>query len=139
MATTRKPSKPAEPEVQEQEAAEAPKWAFLSKEPSDLHAALAEFIVEETEGEVEITPRQVQALLAMHGKWQKSEKNRSRPTYRPRTVESIAKGGQTIVTKYGPHDEVIEQKVVEEPKEEAKPKTPARRTRRKTGAAASAA
>ena len=69
----------------------------------------------------------------------RAKSSRSRPTYRPLTVESIAKGGQTIVTKYGPHDEVIEQKVVEEPKEEVKPKTPPRRTRRKTDAAASAA
>jgi len=133
---TRKTVKAEEVETEVQE---APKWAFLAKDPSELHEALAEYIVEETEGEVEITPRQVQALLAMHGKWQKSDKNRSRSNYRPRTVESIAKGGQTIVTKYGPEGEVIEQKV-EEPKAAAKApakkSTPARRTRRTTKSAA---
>lgn len=109
-------------------------WAFLGKEPSLLHQSLADYILEETEGEVEITPRQVQAVLAMHGPHQRSSRNKSRPDYKPRTEESIRKGGQTTAEKHGgivlEETPAPEAESVEKPKATRKPRT--RRTPAKT-------
>lgn len=88
-------------------------WTYLQgKAPSDLHNGLAQFITDQAG--IDIDPKQVQALLAMHGAWQKSGLNKSRPNYRPRTVESIAKGGATMAERFTPEPE---------------PAKPARRTR----------
>ena len=81
------------------DAAEQYGQAFLGKEPSDLHHSLVAYIQDHSG--IEIDPRQVQAVLALHGKWQKSEYNTNRANYRPRTISSIAKGGATTAVKYG--------------------------------------
>lgn len=65
------------------------------KAPSDLHELHAA-LISELSG-VEISAKQVQAVLAMHGKIQASEANRKRAGYKGRTAESIRKGGQTTV------------------------------------------
>lgn len=71
-------------------------WAFVGKEPSALHHDLAAFIEEETG--IEADPKTVQAVLAMHGTWQKTD----RVARRRRTPESILKGGASIVTNWEP-------------------------------------
>lgn len=79
-------------------------WTYLqSKAPSELHNGLAQFITDQAG--IDIDPKQVQALLAMHGAWQKSGLNKSRPDYRPRTQESIAKGGATMAERFAPEPE----------------------------------
>lgn len=80
-------------------AAETYGQAFLAKEPSDLHHSLVAYISDMAG--IGIDARQVQAVLALHGKWQKSEYNTNRADYRPRTLTSIAKGGKTTAEKYG--------------------------------------
>lgn len=49
------------------------------KDPSDLHVTFAKLI--QQRGDVEITAKQVQAVLTMHPYFQKSQHNKSRPTY----------------------------------------------------------
>lgn len=105
-ATTKSttPAKVVEDEVKD--------WTYLQeKEPSDLHEGLAEFILREAG--IEIDSKQVQAVLSMHGTWQRSDENKARPGYRARTVASIHKTGATTAERFP----------AEEPK-----RTPARRT-----------
>lgn len=55
-------------------------WTFLQgKDPSDLHIVFAQQIT--MRSDVEITPKQVQAVMAMHPSFQRSKTNKARPTY----------------------------------------------------------
>jgi hypothetical protein len=57
---------------------EASKFAYLAtKSPSDLHVRLAEFILAEVPG-VEISAKQVQLVLGLHGTFQSSDANKKR-------------------------------------------------------------
>jgi hypothetical protein len=49
------------------------------KDPSDLHVTLAKLI--EQRADIEITPKQVQAVLSMHPHFQRSKLNKARPGY----------------------------------------------------------
>lgn len=66
-----------------------------AKAPSELHELHAALVSELTG--IEVSPKQVQAMLHMHGKIQASEANRKRAGYKPRTAQSIRKGGETTV------------------------------------------
>ena len=98
----------------------APNFAYLAeKEPSSLHLALAAFIKDH--GGPEMDPKQVQAVLSAHGKFQASDHNKRREDYKPRTPQSIYKGGVTTAANF--HFVVDEDGVevrVEGPKPEPK-------------------
>ncbi|QSL67788.1 hypothetical protein [Nocardia phage P3.1] len=66
---------------------------YQEKAPSELHELHAALVSELTG--VEVTAKQVQVILGMHGKIQASENNRKRAGYKPRTVDSIRRGGAT--------------------------------------------
>lgn len=121
----------------------APNFGYLAeKEPSDLHHALKAFI--EDHGGPETDLKTVQAVLAAHGKFQASDYNKNRESYKPRTAQSIYKGGVTTSERFhyavdpttgaevrveGPKPEpkAVEPKAVEAPKPKAATKAPARR------------
>lgn len=112
-------------------------WTYLvGKTPTDLHVDLADFIAEETGVPLaDMDPvKLVQAVLAMHGTWQKTD----RVARRRRTEASIAKGGATTATKRGYELASAPSAPVEAPapapatEEKA---TPARRRTRKAPAA----
>lgn len=66
---------------------------YATKAPSELHQLHAELVTKLTG--VEVTPKQVQAILGMHGKIQASQANKKRAEYKARTTESIKRGGET--------------------------------------------
>ena len=70
---------------------------YAEKAPSDLHELHAALVTQLTG--VEVTPKQVQVILGMHGKIQASENNRKRAGYKPRTVDSIRRGGNTTADR----------------------------------------
>lgn len=109
----------------------APNFAYLAeKEPSSLHLRLKEFI--EDHGGPEVDLKTIQAVLAAHGKFQKSDYNKSRDEYKARTAQSIYKGGVTTTERF--HfvvDEEGNEVRVEGPAPEPKPvpkKAPTRKT-----------
>lgn len=71
------------------------KAANLAATPSndlhDLHAAVYSHL-----SGVEISPKQVQVVLSLHGATQRSEANRHRSSYRGRTVASLRRGAETL-------------------------------------------
>jgi hypothetical protein len=68
----------ATPVVETPAKQEASKFAYLAtKSPSDLHVRLAEFILAEVPG-VEISAKQVQLVLGLHGTFQSSDANKKR-------------------------------------------------------------
>ena len=99
----------------------APSYAYLAeKEPSSLHHALKAFIEAHDGPEVDI--KTIQAVLSAHGTFQKSDFNKNRDDYKPRTPQSIYKGGVTTATNF--HFVVDEEGVevrVEGPAPEPKP------------------
>ena len=114
-------------------------WTYLAaKDPSDVHRLHAE-LVSELSG-VEVSPKQVQAILAMHGTIQRSEKNQERADYRGRTPQSIAKGGFTTLQHFGNEEfgyvaastpvEKVNPAPAEAPVEEAPKPAPRRRSRK---------
>lgn len=125
-------------------AEEIAKFQYLADKPvSSLHEALAAYILE-TSG-IEISEKQVQAVLSIHGTFQKSEANKNRAEYKARTAASIRNGGQTTAERFAelarleaeslqtaaPSEETTEETTetaaeVEAPKPAAKP----RRTRK---------
>lgn len=122
----------------------APNFGYLAeKEPSDLHHALKAFI--EDHGGPETDLKTVQAVLAAHGKFQASDYNKNRESYKPRTAQSIYKGGVTTSERFhfavdpmtgaevrveGPKPEP--KKVAPKAETKAPAKAPARRTTAKT-------
>lgn len=73
-------------------------WTFLqTKAPSSVHELHAKAVTELSG--VEISPKQVQALLAMHRWIQKSEANRNRPDFHGRTWDSVLKGSATLAER----------------------------------------
>lgn len=80
-------------------AEEIAKFQYLADKPvSSLHEALAAYILE-TSG-IEISEKQVQAVLSIHGTFQKSEANKNRAEYKARTAASIRNGGQTTAERF---------------------------------------
>lgn len=77
----------------------APSYAYLAeKEPSSLHHALKAFIEAHDGPEVDI--KTIQAVLSAHGTFQKSDFNKNREDYKPRTPQSIYKGGVTTAQNF---------------------------------------
>jgi len=112
-------------------AAKAKDWTYLlAKAPSDLHVDLSQFIAEELGTDLaELDPTKlVQAVLAMHGTWQKTD----RVARRRRTEESIAKGGATTAVRRG-YEVVGADAPAPAPVEEAAP-APAPKPRRRAAA-----
>lgn len=117
-----------------------PDYGYLAeKDPSSLHHALKAFIEDHNGPEVDI--KTIQAVLSAHGTFQKSEYNKNREDYKPRTAASIYKGGVTtsknfewVVNPETGESERVEVQTEEAPKEVEAPKTetkaPARRTRK---------
>lgn len=94
-------------------------FTWLQNKPaSDLHELHAALVTELTG--IEVTAKQVQAMLHMHGKIQASEANRKRAGYKPRTAESIRKGGETTVIHMDQRLAVV-QDDGDEPEAEQKP------------------
>lgn len=65
--------------------------ATPSNDLHDLHAAVYSHL-----SGVEISPKQVQVVLSLHGATQRSEANRHRSSYRGRTVASLRRGAETL-------------------------------------------
>lgn len=77
----------------------APNYAYLEeKEPSSLHLALSAFLKDH--GGPEVDPKAIQAVLSAHGAFQRSDYNKNREDYKPRTPESIYKGGVTTTERF---------------------------------------
>lgn len=85
-------SAPAKPKAQPAKAAkstpaktakpEAKDWSYLlEKAPSELHETFATWIAAELG--IEMDAKAVQVVLAMHPTFQRSERNKSRSTYKP--------------------------------------------------------
>jgi hypothetical protein len=123
--------KPAVKDTTPAKAEESKDWTYLvDKEPSELHNALAEYISEESG--LEVDPKAVQAVLAMHGSFQRSERNKARAEYRPRTQEAIYKTGAKTAERFEPEPEKpAPKKPVRAARKPSQPRT-------KTPAAASA-
>lgn len=118
-----------------------PDYSYLAeKEPSSLHHALKAFI--EEHGGPDIDLKTVQAVLSAHGTFQKSDYNKNREDYKPRTAASIYKGGLTTSKNFewvtNPETGEEERVEVEAPKAEAPKKAPARKTAPKAPAKAEA-
>lgn len=80
-------------------AEEIQKFHYLAEKPvSDLHETLSTYI-QEVSG-IELSPKQVQAVLSIHGTYQKSEANKNRAGYKARTAESIRNGGATTAERF---------------------------------------
>lgn len=119
-------------------APKTPNYAYLAdKEPSNLHHALKAFIQDHEGPEVDL--KTIQAVLSAHGAFQKSDYNKNREDYKPRTAASIYKGGVTTSKNFeqyvinpetGEEERVqVEAPKAEEPKAvEAPKKAPARKT-----------
>lgn len=104
-------------------AAKAPNYAYLAeKDPSSLHHALKAFI--EDHGGPEVDIKTIQAVLSAHGTFQKSDYNKNREDYKPRTAASIYKGGVTTSKNFewviNPETGEEEQVEVQAPKAPAK-------------------
>lgn len=117
-------------------------WTYLqTKAPSSVHELHAATITRLSG--VEVSAKQVQAMLAMHRYIQKSEANRKRPEFHGRTWGSVVQGAQTLEERalVRPADApvntakgIVIVPAEEAPKEEAK--APAKpRARRGTAAA----
>ena len=129
--------------------AKVPNYAYLAeKDPSSLHHALKAFI--EDHGGPEVDIKTIQAVLSAHGTFQKSDYNKKREDYKPRTAASIYKGGVTTSKNFewvinpetGEAEQVeVQAQKAEAPKEAEAPatkKAPARRTPAKAQAKAPA-
>lgn len=118
-----------------------PNYAYLAeKDPSSLHHALKAFI--EDHGGPEVDLKTIQAVLSAHGTFQKSEYNKNREDYKPRTAASIYKGGVTtsknfewVINSETGEAELVDSETGEVKATEEAPKTetpakkaPARRT-----------
>lgn len=128
-------------------AAKVPNYAYLAeKDPSSLHHALKAFI--EDHGGPEVDLKTIQAVLSAHGTFQKSDYNKNREEYKPRTAASIYKGGVTTSKNFewvinpetGEEEQVEVQAKAPAPAPTKAPakKAPARRTPAKTQAKAPA-
>lgn len=117
-------------------------WTYLQGKPTSSNHELEAQVITQLSG-VEISPQQVQALLAMHRFIQKSQANQDRPDFRGRTWESVLKGNQTLAERAAEkHGAVVAEPIgtvvepEEAPKSAPRKRTPARG--RKTPAKASA-
>lgn len=73
-------------------------WSYLvDKDPNETNTLYA-MMVHRLTG-VEISPKQVQVLLAMHRWMQASDLNRERETFRGRTWEEVRKGNATLLER----------------------------------------
>ncbi|AWY06139.1 hypothetical protein PBI_SUZY_34 [Gordonia phage Suzy] len=69
-------------------------WSYIAdKEPLETHELFAQII--RRKAGIEISAKQVQALLLMHRWMQASDLNRERETFRGRTLGSVIRGAET--------------------------------------------
>lgn len=108
-------------------------WTYLQGKPTSSNHVLEAQVITQLSG-VEISPQQVQALLAMHRFIQKSQANQDRPDFRGRTWESVLKGNQTLAERAAErHGAVVAEPIgtlVEEAPKPAPRKRPATRSRK---------
>ena len=117
--------------------AKVPNYAYLAeKDPSSLHHALKAFI--EDHGGPEVDLKTIQAVLSAHGTFQKSDYNKNREEYKPRTAASIYKGGVTTSKRFewviNPETGEEEQVEVQAPKAEEPKQAPAKAPAKKAPA-----
>lgn len=104
-------------------------WTYLAeKDPSSLHVTLAKLI--EQRADVEITPKQVQAVLAMHPLFQRSDHNKARPDYVGLAPEIVEQRSVHMVQAHKDAAEIMAAKVATAPAKKA----PAKRAAKKTTA-----
>lgn len=73
-------------------------WSYLAdKDPSEVNTLMAKMATRLSG--VEISPKQVQVLLAMHRWMQASDLNREREGFRGRTWEEVRKGNVTLLER----------------------------------------
>ncbi|QOC56179.1 hypothetical protein SEA_MADI_34 [Gordonia phage Madi] len=71
-------------------------WSYIAdKDPLETHHLFAQII--RREAGIEISAKQVQALLLMHRWMQASDLNRERETFRGRTLGSVIRGSETLL------------------------------------------
>lgn len=71
-------------------------WSYIAdKDPLETHELFASII--RRKAGVEISAKQVQALLLMHRWMQASDLNRERETFRGRTLGSVIRGSETLL------------------------------------------
>ncbi|UVK63840.1 hypothetical protein SEA_LILYPAD_36 [Gordonia phage LilyPad] len=71
-------------------------WTYIQdKEPLETHHLFAQMVTRLSG--VEISAKQVQALLLMHRWMQASDLNRERDTFRGRTLGSVIRGSETLL------------------------------------------
>lgn len=73
-------------------------WTYILDKPVAENHVLEALLISNLSG-VQISPKQVQALLAMHRDIQLSEANRQRAGFRGRTVASVEKGAHTLAER----------------------------------------
>ena len=98
-STAKKAAAPAPDKPKSEQTFEERDWTYLDeKEPSEQHVLFAKEINKRTnlevecdscEEAVEISPKQVQAVLAMFPHFQKSDTNKKRSGYRPLAEEIV--------------------------------------------------
>lgn len=73
-------------------------WTYLvDKDPNETNVLYAKMVTELSG--VEISPKQVQALLSMHRWMQASDLNRARENFRGRTWEEVRRGNATLLER----------------------------------------
>lgn len=132
MVPAKKVAKPAKAETKQAPEFEARDWTFLQeKDPSDLHVTFAQQIT--MRSDVEITAKQVQAVMAMHPSFQRSRTNKARPTYAALDPEIVEQRSVHMVLAHKDARDKIAARG-DQPKKAAAKKTVAKRVAKKTAA-----
>jgi hypothetical protein len=104
-------------------------WTYINEKPTtSLHETLAKLI--EQRADVEITPKQVQAVLAMHPHFQRSNHNKTRAGYVPLAGEIVEQRSIHMKLAHKDAAEAIAAKAPAKPvtKKVAAKKAPAKRS-----------
>lgn len=101
-------------------------WTYIAeKDPSDLHVTLAKLIGQRAD--IEITAKQVQAVLSMHPHFQRSKHNKTRAGYVPLADEIVHQRSVHMVAAHKDAREEMDAKVSTPAK-----KTAAKRTAKRS-------
>ena len=73
-------------------------WSYLQGKATSSNHEMEAAAISQLSG-VEISAKQVQALLSMHRFFQASEANRARPEFHGRTWESVVRGSATLAER----------------------------------------